>query len=63
MWPLSDATDVRSYYDQGMQAYKDGKEIWQCPYVDLTSPVNALVPWMAGWMFAKQMDVQDKLEK
>lgn len=45
------------FYDEGMRAYKDGKELWECPHVMPTSLKMALVPWMAGWMAAKQLDM------
>lgn len=46
-----------NYYDEGMQAYKAGKEMWECPHVYQTSLTLALTPWLAGWIAAKQMDV------
>jgi hypothetical protein len=69
MWPFVKDTRVGrgsgmiGYYDEGMQAYKDGKELWQCPHVYGYSSVYALSPWMAGWMCAKQLDEMSKKDK
>lgn len=63
MWPFGDASEVRNYYDEGMKAYAEGKEMWQCPHVTGSSSVLALTPWMAGWMYAKQLDEATKKDK
>ncbi len=53
--------DIR---DEGFQAYKDGKEFWECPHVQGSSNIHGLSAWIAGWMAAKQLGVkQEKLEK
>lgn len=51
---------VKSAHEEGMKAFSDGKEMWECPYVTPSSPVLALGPWIAGWMYAKQLAEHSK---
>jgi len=44
------------YYQQGVEAQKAGKEMWECPYVSTVDWVGALPAWLAGWMWAKQQE-------
>jgi ribosome modulation factor len=46
-------------YNEGMQAYKNGKEMWECPYAYLGS-MSVFNHWIAGWMAAKQLDQPSK---
>ena len=44
------------FYTAGKKAFEDGKEFWECPYVDMTDAASCFSAWLAGWCFAKQLE-------
>ena len=43
------------FYAAGKKAFDDGKEFWECPYVQQTDVTAYFPAWLAGWCFAKQL--------
>lgn len=41
-------------YTEGIKAAKDGKELWECPYVMDEHELKQTQCWLAGWMRGKQ---------
>ena len=45
---------LNSEYEDGYQAAKDGKEIWENPHSSPSGGRNSFNQWMAGWCFGKK---------
>jgi ribosome modulation factor len=48
------------FYKAGEKAFTDGKEFWECPYVQVTDVTSYFPVWLAGWCFAKQQSQLNK---
>lgn len=46
-----------SAYDDGVSAYKDGKDFYNNPHVSPTSKKDDFNSWCAGWIYARQNDI------
>lgn len=44
-------------YDEGINAYKDGKDFYDNPHVCTGSKKEDFIGWCAGWIYAKQNNI------